>query len=362
MSPSQPRSRPALRWLALAGLVAALAWVGLAVRDRPAPLPTITSFDEAPLRQWAWLPLEASRCADGSPNGIGINRGPVDDAVIVLQGGGACWDHASCYEDELAIHIDGGFSAEDLAELRHDLDAGELFDREPHDNPTREWTYVFVPYCTGDMHAGSVVAEHGGRTTHHAGRANIEAMLGAVAPSLRDAERIVLAGSSAGGFGAVFNHARVAEAFPSARVDLIDDGGPPLPRPHAPTEPMRTWISAWGLLAAAPPGCDDCDTDLSGYLRASFDAHPRARFALLSYAQDRVIGRYFGIDGATVAEGLEALRTDDFGPALNAHVLVAPGSEHTMFGHLREVRAGRTDAWSWIVAMLEDDPAWSDAP
>ncbi len=33
-----------------------------------------------------------------------------------------------------------------------------LFDRGDGDNPFADASYVFVPYCTGDLHAGSRVA------------------------------------------------------------------------------------------------------------------------------------------------------------------------------------------------------------
>ena len=53
-------------------------------------------------------------------------------------------------------------------------------DRARATNPFRDASYVFVPYCTGDLHAGSNVATYdvlGPRTFAHVGRRNVEALL-----------------------------------------------------------------------------------------------------------------------------------------------------------------------------------------
>lgn len=74
-------------------------------------------------------------CADGQPTGIGLSRGTSDDLVIYMAGGGACWDHQSCYEQERATFIAEGFGAAEFGDESPDLSEIELFDRDASDNP-----------------------------------------------------------------------------------------------------------------------------------------------------------------------------------------------------------------------------------
>ena len=61
---------------------------------------------------------------------------------------------------------------------------GHALDRARATNPFRAASYVFIPYCTGDLHAGSNVATYdvlGPRKFAHVGRRNVEALLPACA-------------------------------------------------------------------------------------------------------------------------------------------------------------------------------------
>ena len=64
---------------------------------------------------------------------------------------------------------------------------GSLFDRNDPDNPTKDYSYVFVPYCTGDVHAGNKIATYNGIETHHVGWNNITAFMGRILPTGADA-------------------------------------------------------------------------------------------------------------------------------------------------------------------------------
>src|SRR5206468_3191319 len=77
-----------------------------------------------------------------------------------------------------------------------------FFDRHDDTNPFRNDSFTFVPYCTGDVHAGSKPdANYGGRITHHVGYQNMTAYLTRLVPTFSSASRVILSGSSAGGFG-----------------------------------------------------------------------------------------------------------------------------------------------------------------
>src|ERR1039457_1625778 len=48
-------------------------------------------------RTWNWVPFEAAHCRSGSSTGIGINPNPTSDKLLILlEGGGACFDATTC--------------------------------------------------------------------------------------------------------------------------------------------------------------------------------------------------------------------------------------------------------------------------
>src|SRR5690606_36319667 len=89
-------------------------------------------------------------------------RGVSNNLIIYFDGGGACWDDLTCSVPRLASHRgegDGFYKAE----LMPDDDPNNLsgiFDLDNPRNPVRDWSFVFVPYCTGDVHSGSNTATY----------------------------------------------------------------------------------------------------------------------------------------------------------------------------------------------------------
>src|SRR5688572_1681836 len=46
----------------------------------------------SPLGEWVWQDIAGTACANGSPTGVGINRGGGTQLVIYMSGGSACLD------------------------------------------------------------------------------------------------------------------------------------------------------------------------------------------------------------------------------------------------------------------------------
>src|SRR5205085_8480357 len=229
------------------------------------------------------------------PTGLAINTAPGSKKLLIfLLGGGACYDAKTCatscdpkVNGLCAQNLDGyekGLVHEQLTSLPR----GTIFDRRGESNPFTAYNWVFVPYCTGDFHTGAKVATYG---TLHFGAKNLDVFLARLAPTFSDTERVVLAGASAGGFGAVFNYERVKKAFGNVRVDLIDDSGPPMSANDMPLQ--STLFAAWGAKEAIPPDCDDCKDGWDRFIPFLAKKYPEARFSLLSSLRDPSIGPAF---------------------------------------------------------------------
>src|ERR1700683_4943900 len=93
----------------------------------------------------------------------------------------------------------------EAADANYLAQPGGFFDRTAAANPFKDYSYVYVPYCTGDNFAGANVVQYGGMTAMHVGFRNVSAFLSRIVPTFPAATHVVLAGSSAGGFGAIFN-------------------------------------------------------------------------------------------------------------------------------------------------------------
>lgn len=315
---------------------------------------------KTPLEQWTWVPFEDAFCANGTPTGIGANITDKSSKIFIyLMGGGACWDNLTCHVAKTAANIDSGYAQEQFDKDAISLN-GSLFDRGDAGNPLKDASYFFVPYCTGDVHAGdNPDAVYGGTPTKHVGHRNMQAYLKRIVATFPNAERVILSGSSAGGFGAGFNWWAAQQAFGEVRVDLIDDSGPPLPAPYLSDSLEGQWRAAWNLNSTLPEACVECQDELSAIFGFYASALPKNRGALLSYTKDQVIATYFGIPQEKVAEGLGVLGAELDGYA-NTRYFYVEGNSHVLFGDLGGISQNGVTAKAWVGQMLADDPGWAN--
>jgi hypothetical protein len=353
------------RRVALA-LLLALAACG---SDSP-PLPPLT---------WTWVPVAGSVCSDGSSTGIGVERaaGASPNVLVFLDGGGACWDYVTCWQ--LHTSSSGPFGAAELDARIRDRRAGSILDRDLPGNPYKDYTFVFVPYCTGDVHSGATSPTYfpSGRPWYHHGRVNVSKAfeLLATAADVPAPAKVVVSGASAGGFGSLLAFKKAKAAWPGAKAYLVDDSGPPLA--NIPEATLAAWQLAWDLGTVVADVCGAaCATlppTLAPVIPALAAAYPADRFALLSSTQDEVIRAFFG-DPTTFAampaqtfeaalRDLAAAIEDDTpdSPPGETHAFVVAGTTHPMLDKPAGFTAGGVPLLEWLRRQVEDDPAWAKA-
>lgn len=318
----------------------------------------IEATDEA----WEWVEFPESRCANGQPTGIGLNvTDRSDDLLVFFQGGGACWDVNTCFVLNSAVNIESGYTA---ARFENEpVRNTSAFDRDNADNPFRDMNWVFVPYCTGDVHSGDNVKTYSAlgqtRDLHHVGAANVDAFLARLAPTFANAPRVLVTGSSAGGYGAQLNFHRFEAAFPQAELHVLSDSGP-LVQPYGGR--FAEWNAAWSM--QAPADCAGC-TDPADGMNQWFDyltaTYPDTRFGLLNYDADQVIHLFFGYPiGDSFKNALAAFLADHYEPAENAQAFILPGTQHVLLGGLTTIQAGDgTTLADWIRAWMSGE-GWID--
>ena len=247
--------------------------------------------------EWAWYPVSDSKCLDGSSTGFGVRIGQEPEKVVLyLEGGGACYNSWSC-ENIFASK----FGAEDFGEGKQ---VG-IFNLDDGDNPFKAWTHVYIPYCSGDMHSGSVPFGEGYAGQAHWGYQNISYYLKRLVPTFKTAQRVVLMGSSAGGFGATYNWLRVQKAFNPVPVDVIDDSGPFFTSSFLDSCFHKTVSQLWNQSVVFPSDCTDCLDSADSFiahLRYTRRQLPERRYALLTEAEDYVIRAYFSYGTAECSQ------------------------------------------------------------
>jgi hypothetical protein len=308
-------------------------------------------------RTWSFVDVPESRCANGEPTGFGLSPAAgSDELVIYFEGGGACWNLATCGVGT-AANLRRGYTAADF-----DTDGirdWALFSRTDSSTPFGDMSQMIVPYCTGDVHAGTRVADYGGLRIHHAGGRNVEAMLTRVKATFPGLRRIIAVGTSAGGFGAQLNYPRLAAAFPGVRIDVIADSGQLIaPRGGLTTE----WAQSWGLVI--PSDCTGCLESFPRYVGYLAQRYPGSRFGLFASLRDAVLTPFFGF-GVNV----QAFRDDTadllvryYDPAPNARYYARSGVRHGYLSQVREVRSRENTASFEFLRALVAGTAVSKRP
>ncbi len=290
--------------------------------------PAIKPID-APPGKWTWIDVDGAKCRNGSPTGFGIRpQTGSDKLVIYLEGGGACFNGTTC---GISPTIFGSVA---FGAWENTSGAAGIFDANNTENPVKDWNMVYVPYCSGDIHAGnaSKVDVPGGvspKDQEFVGYNNIYLDLKRIIPTFPGLSKVLLTGISAGGFGAAYNYERVAQAFCPTPVVLVDDSGPPMSDAYIAPCLQSRWRTLWGLKGTLPADCPECSGSDGGgivnYVDYIGNKYPNARLGLISSTRDAVISLFFGygkndcqnidgiassVDGNVYAAGLEDLRTN----------------------------------------------------
>lgn len=102
-------------------------------------------------------PACAFSYASGDPTQANFHfffkQGKSDRLVVYFNGGGACWNDKTC-TSSLGLGSEPTFNPT-LAVENTPVNAGGIFDDSREANPVKDWSMVFIPYCTGDIHIGS---------------------------------------------------------------------------------------------------------------------------------------------------------------------------------------------------------------
>lgn len=138
--------------------------------------------------------------------------------LINFMGGGACWDNANCFGKNTTTFFN---FLNVVPDLFIKIAFKGILDAENSSNPLRNYDVLFIPYCTGDLHIGSrdvpdyddpyVTSDPA--VYSHRGHDNVLSVLKYIQSNYTQVTDVVVAGQSAGGYGAVLNYPHIRAVF-----------------------------------------------------------------------------------------------------------------------------------------------------
>ena len=262
---------------------------------------------------WTWYEIAGAVCRDGSPTGFFVHDGSANKLLIYLEGGGMCSNASFCSFNPANANqvlsgdgqtvlgtalgaISGRQQPGVYTQADHTGPPRGIFDFQDARNPVRDWTQIYVPYCTGDVHFGSRKNGSVPGLDHQqfVGHLNMRLFMSRIVPTFQGkVSQVLLTGANAGGFGAALNLSMVQDAFGDTQVDALSDSGPPMDDKYMPVCMQKLWRDSWGFDDSLPPDCESCrQADGGGLLKIAdylFMKHPSTHFGMISSLEDEVI-------------------------------------------------------------------------
>jgi hypothetical protein len=229
---------------------------------------------------------DGPQCMRGLPYRATVRERESDELLIFLQGGGACWSDFC-----LAVTV-----------APEGIPLGGALDPNKPENPFADFDVTYLPYCDGSLFAGDRDApeddpakiERGLTTRFYRGLANLSAGLTMSHVHFPNPSRVVLAGSSAGGFGTILATALVRYVYPNVPIDVVNDAGIGIVKAGDPAF-VEKLLAEFGADAFVPADCEGCfdDGHLIGLFEYFLARDENLRIAAVTSWYDYVIAEVF---------------------------------------------------------------------
>ncbi|MBQ6420919.1 MAG: pectin acetylesterase [Clostridia bacterium] len=157
--------------------------------------------------KWYKVEVDGTQSSDGSEwHGI-FKKGTENKVVVYFFGGGVSITPETS---------EGGKQFYATSMLAQDFVAEGGIGSDTEINPFKNWSFLVIPYATGDFHAGTGVYE-GNKTVYHTGYSNYAAYVEQIKSYVGAPDTLLVTGFSAGGFAASLLADDVIDRFPSAK-------------------------------------------------------------------------------------------------------------------------------------------------
>ena len=332
---------------------------------------------------WEFDPESGPLCMRGREFRMATRDVGSEDLLFFLQGGGACWPEFCLAVTAAPPGIPTGVDV-----LNPTLEA----------NPFRDWNVAYLPYCDGSLFAGNRDHdddEDGELDRFHRGLQNLSAGLDVARREFPSPRRVVLSGSSAGGFGTLIAAPLIRHVYPNADIFVLNDSGVGVAMGARDPGFVQRLVDQFNVERFFPADCPECleSGHITGLVDWYMGLDDNIRFGMFTSWYDGIIaGTFLQIPRAEFRDSIdtETGRTHEAFPDRYRRFIV-DGQMHTTLlgnpigiigsdltsvelppnsgsllgnlalGSLRTTAIGDLTLSEWIVGMLEgDDAVWVD--
>jgi hypothetical protein len=302
-------------------------------------------------------------CADGSRFAFWERRADPTKVVFFLDGGGACYDAASCAFSGLGA---GGEESYDWSIYGEDpAKEGGIFDFARADNPFRDYSFISVPSCTGDAHLGDVTRKYSPQlTVEHNGFVNGTAALSHLAENYPDAAQVVVVGKTVGSIAAPIYGGLASDLLPDAQVTVL--GGQSGHIPDDPDLNAEILGKRWGAYDNMPDwevneGLTARDWGPPRFWLQAGLHDPEIVLARFDFAYDREAAggaQVTGVDRSHQLAVIDANEAaiEDAGVVLRSYTV--PGNGHGIFEWPKfyEIEVNGKKLVNWVTRLIAGEP------
>jgi hypothetical protein len=327
-------------------------------------------------------------CSAGTPWSFWVRRGTVNKLLVYYQGGGACWSGLTC-GGLPQFGIDPTFK-QSTGPFDNPANFSTGFaDMSNPENPFRDWHFVFVPYCTGDVHWGDAVVDHENELTgeittiRHKGFVNAQVAEKWAREHFVFPEQVFVSGSSAGSYGALVNSLYLQEfPYPSTDVAVLGDAGNGV----ITDDFLSNDLAKWGIEQNLPDWIPALDVPIEELNAADLWAesakfYGQNRFATYTSSYDGGTGGQSGFYNIMLNPGnifvwprwweascewnglMRDLNDRAAIEASNFRFYVGAGSRHTMWGSDKvygDTTGNVPTIRNWVAAMIAGNGDWEN--
>ena len=302
-------------------------------------------------------------CADGSEFAFWERRADSTKVLFFLDGGGACFDAETC-----AFTGSGGGGGYDWMVTKATDDPaneGGIFDLDRADNPFGDYSFLYVPSCTGDAYLGDVTREYSPElTVEHKGYVNGTAALDYLVEHYPHATQVVVVGKTVGSIAAPVYGGLAADRLPDAQVTVF--GGQSGHIPDDPDFNAEILGNLWGAYDNMPDW--EVNKGLTArewgpqrfWIQAGLH-DPAIVMARFDYAYDPNAAEAadsLGLDPTKLVELLDANEAAIEEGGVVVHSYTAPGAGHGIFEwpEFYELEVNGVRLVDWVTRLITGEP------
>jgi len=281
--------------------------------------------------------------------------GSEQKVAVIFEGGGGCWNDETCNPEAMKFK----------PIVNESDNPGKwkgILDFSRNDNPIKEFTSIFVPYCTADCHLGDSDIEYLTGTDkeiviRHNGYSNAMSVVEWLFNKIKEPDIVFVTGLSAGAMPSPLYAGIIAEKYPQAHVIQIGDSGGAY-RHEAINSTLVGWgflnvVSKIGWLSDIDPKSIDFE---SLYIGAGKQSN--LQLAQVNYLDDSVQAVYLKLLGAAEPDVHKRLRENlqeilSLVPSFRYYNM--PGSDHTVLGsdQFYTISVNGIQLSDWATALIK---------